>query len=298
MRVTFNGGRAEMLADIQRAAADAQRFQREVSSGYRVQVPSDDPSATVSAISEHSEIATLDRYVQATDSVGSRLSVADTVLSDVVQNLTSAQAAAAGASQSGLSDTQREVTASDLEGIRDALLTDFNTAFRGSYLFSGTASTTAPYAKAADDSVSAYQGNANPLMVDIDRQRSVAVSLNGEEITRGSASEDVFTVLSNLVTAVRASDSAGITDGLAKLKDAFDRVTRAQSGVGKDLGDLDNQKNRLTALKQASTERLSKAQDANMAEAISGLTNAQTAYKAALAAASSELHLSLLDYLS
>jgi flagellar hook-associated protein 3 FlgL len=298
MRVTYNGGRSEMLADIQQAASEAQRFQRQVSSGYRVQVPSDDPSATVAAINENSEIATLDRYVQATDSVGSRLSVADTVLSDMVENLTSAQASAAGASQSGLSDTQREVTASDLEAIRDALITDFNTAFRGSYLFSGTASTMAPYLKAADGSLSAYQGNQTPLLVDIDRQRSVAVSLNGAEIATGTASEDVFAVLQNLATAVRAADSAGITDGLAKLKDAFDRVTRAQSGVGKDLGDLDNQKTRLNALKLASTERLSKAQDTNMVEAISGLTNAQTAYKAALSAASSELKLSLLDYLS
>jgi flagellar hook-associated protein 3 FlgL len=298
MRITYTSGCREIMADIQRAAADSERWQREVSSGYRVQVPSDDPSATVTAITEHAEITTLDRYVQATDSVSSRLSVADTVLGDMLQNLTSAQASAAAASRSGLTDTQREVIASDLDGIRDAYLTDINMAFRGSFLFSGTASTTAPYARAADGTISAYRGNSSTLMVDIDRQRSVGVSLNGEEIAQGGAPEDVFAVLTDLAAAVRDGAGDDISDGLAKLKDAFDRVVRAQSGVGKDLGDLDSQKTRLNALRQASTQRLAEAQDANMVEAISGLTNAQTAYKAALIAASSELHLSLLDYLS
>ena len=71
--------------------------QRQVSTGKRIDKPSDDPSATLGSIGEHNETAAIDQYARATDTVGSRLAVVDTVLSDLITKLTAAQVASASA---------------------------------------------------------------------------------------------------------------------------------------------------------------------------------------------------------
>ena len=54
---------------------------------------------------------------------------------------------------------------------------------------------------------------------------------------------------------------------------------------------------RLQDTKLASTERLSRLEDADMAEAIAGMTRADAAYRAALGAVGTAARVSLLDYL-
>ena len=94
MRISSNSEYLTAMANIERAANDLARWQAQVSSGRRLQVPERRPLATTQAIAEHAELGTLDQYVQTADSAKTRLTVVDTVLSDVLDRLTSARASA------------------------------------------------------------------------------------------------------------------------------------------------------------------------------------------------------------
>ena len=67
-----------------------------------------------------------------------RLSVLDSLLSDVIVQITAAQTLAAGARGSTVTNTQLDALATQLEGIRDTLLADVNTQMHGVYLFGGS----------------------------------------------------------------------------------------------------------------------------------------------------------------
>ena len=84
-RISFQTGFRNALADIERASLELTRRQREVSSGRRLQAPSDDPTAAVGAVGEHAAIGALDRYAEAANSVQARLRLVDTVLGDIVE---------------------------------------------------------------------------------------------------------------------------------------------------------------------------------------------------------------------
>ena len=71
MRVTFGSIFRNGLIDINRTAEELAVRQREVSSGRRIHLPSDDPSAMAAAMGERSEMAVLDQFTQTTDSVDS-----------------------------------------------------------------------------------------------------------------------------------------------------------------------------------------------------------------------------------
>jgi flagellar hook-associated protein 3 FlgL len=297
MRVTFNAQNRNSTAGLEDSASRLLEFQRQVSTGKRIEKPSDDPSATLGSIGEHAETAAIDQYARATDSVASRLSVVDTVLSDLIMQMERAQVLAASARGSSKTQIQRDAAATDLEGVRDTVFGDLNTSFNGTFVFSGSASTVAPYTRVGNGPVSAYAGSTSEMVVDIDQQRAVKIAFNGQLVTQGTEPQDIFVEFDNLIAAVRAGDNAGIDAGMQALQRMFERVSTAQGRVGADLRTIDEQKLRLSELRRSSVKRLSSLEDTNMAAAITGMAQADAAYRAALGAVNSVTRMSLMDYL-
>jgi len=297
MRVTFNTSYREGSADIALAAQRLADAQRQVSSTHRINVASDDPAAAASVIDQQGSIARIDAYTAANDAASSRLNVADSVLSDVINKITAAQTTALGAQGSTVTASQRNAAVQQLNALRDALLSDVNTQFKGTYLFGGTNVAVAPYTQAPNGTVSAYQGNTTAAAVDVDATRSVPLTFDGSRILQGSDPTDVFSALSALTTAVGAGDNPGISVGLAALGRALDRSTVAQTAVGNALNTIDAAGTQLASARLDAGARVSKLQDADMAVAITEMTRAQNAYSAALGAFATVGKLSLMDYL-
>jgi flagellar hook-associated protein 3 FlgL len=238
----------------------------------------------------------MDAYTKTADSTSSRLTVADSMLTEIINKITAAQTSATSAQGSITSQSQRDAAAATLQGISEALFGDLNAQFHGSYLFSGSKATTAPYT-ASGGTVSTYQGNATPVSVDLGQGRTVQMSFDASAITQGSDSSDIFTVLSNLVTAAKTGDNAGIGVGLDALGRALDRASMMQTKVGTGFVALDDVRARLSTERLGVNADLSSTQGANMAAAITNMTQADTAYRAALAAFGRIGSVSLMDYL-
>jgi flagellar hook-associated protein 3 FlgL len=296
MRTTFNALFRNTIRDIQRTAADYARAQQVASSGIRLQRPSDDPTSAARALDSRTETRSLDRYRRATDSVESRLHVVDTVLSDIVRSITTAQTRAAAGRNTILTQEQREAIALEVEGVREAIFTAVNTSYRGMHVFSGASTTTPPYTKAGSV-ISPYQGDANVVFVDISRTSSVPVTVDAGAMLQGPAAQDLFATLDALAADIRAGDMTGIDARIAELDAAFARVTQTQSRIGAALSALPTEQQRLDQLRRASETRRSEAEEANLAEALSEMSRAQQAYQLAIAATGSTQRLTLLDYL-
>ncbi len=296
MRVTFNSGHASSMAAVAETAADMMEAQRQVSSGRRMATSSDDPSSASASVVERSELAATEQYRQATDTVTSRLTVIDTVLSNLVDQMTAAKVAVQSGSGS-VPEAQRIAAADHILAIRDSILAAVNTQYRGVYLLSGAESQTPPYDRVGDV-ISAYQGASSVIRVDIDRQTSVSVAVDCGSLLQGTDPDDVFTVLAGLADAVRAGDADAIATAMPALDATFERVNRAIGKVGADLTLVTTQQAQLDARKMASQTRISALEDVNLAEAITAMNQADTAYRAALGAVGTTSRLSLLDYLT
>jgi flagellar hook-associated protein 3 FlgL len=295
MRVTFGSIFRNGLVDINRTSEQLAIRQREVSSGRRIHLPSDDPSAMATAMAERSEMAVFDQFTQTSDSVDSRLTVADSVYTDIINRLTNVQTRAAGGRSTVLTQTQRDALAGEIRGAASAILTAVNTSYSGMYLFSGGQSLTPPYTPGPP--ISGYQGDGNVQSVDVARDRSVQVTFDGSAILQGSAAADVFQTIEALATAVQTGNMAGIDQGLADVGQAFNRVTNAQTQIGIELARLPEDRARLVTQRQAADARRSSAEDANLAESISALTQADAAHRAALGSLANVGRQSLMDYL-
>lgn len=297
MRTTFNAMYREASAGIESSQQRLAEFQRQVSTGKRIEKPSDDPSAAASAIAEHAEIANVEQYSRSATSVGSRLTVVDTVLSDIIEKITAASTSVMSARGTNQTPVEREAAAKTLEGIRETLFENLNTSFQGTYVFGGAETSTPPFVKDASGVVQPYAGSTAEVRVDIDRNRSVRVSMDGSTLVQTGSADDLFAVMDDAIAAARSGDNAVLGDVMGKLDTVMRRVTTAQSHVGADMNTVDDQKLRLGQMKLAATKRLDKTEAANLAEAITGMTQAQNAYEAALGAVSKVTSVSLMDYL-
>jgi flagellar hook-associated protein 3 FlgL len=281
---------------VTQAADSLSEAQRMVSSGRRVGRPSGDPLGTVTAISEYGTRDRLDAYKATGDAAESRLSVADSVMTDIVSQLTYAQTTALAARGSSQTQAQRNAAGNELLAIRDAILGDINTRFQGEYLFSGSEVTVAPFA-ASGGGFTAYQGDATPSRVEVKAGRMVAAGFDGARIFQGSDPDHVLTVLTDLSAAVIAGDSTAVAAGVDALQRAFDRATAAQAEIGNDLKIIESSRVSLSDDTLGVTARLSSIEDADLAAAASSLSQAETAYRAALTSMSTVGKMSLMDYL-
>ena len=294
MRVTFSTSFRDASTEITRAAERLATAEKQVSSGRRIDRASEDPAGAARAISDHAAIGTLDGYTGAADAATSRLTVADSTLSDIIDKIIFAQSSLAGA-RGSVTQKQRDAAATDLQGVAEALFSDFNAQFRGAFLFAGTVAA-APYTQAAGV-VSTYQGNTSVMSIDIADGRSVPVSIDGSAVAQGSDTTDLFTALSAVITAVKAGDETGMGQGLDALGRALDRATLAQTRVGAGLRTLDDTRAELGQTKLDAGARLSKNENVDLAAAIAQMTESDTAYRAALAAFGKMGTVSLMDYL-
>lgn len=295
MRVIYDLIR-DGLSAVNDAAARLNAARDQVSTGRRIQAASDDPLGAEQAVLERATLSGIDAYTRSRDSASARLAAADNVVAGMVDKITAAIVAGTSARGTTVTPAVRAAAAQTVSGLRAALLGDVNATFNGTALFAGTRTDQVAYAKVAG--VWTYQGNTATAQVEVEHGHLVATTFDGQRIVQGSDSTDLFTALDDLETAITAGDEAGMGTALAALDRAFDRVLDAQGRLGADERGIDDAASRLSALKTASETRRSKLEDANLAEAIARMTEADTAYRAALGAVSTAERQSLLDYLT
>ena len=294
MRVTFNQVR-DGLDAINTASEQFAEAQWQVSTGMRVRVPSDDPVAAQRAVMDQASIDRLDAYKGVSDSASSRVTAMDSALSNIIDKISEALVALQSSLGSTATKEVRDQAALTMEGIRDALAADINTTFGGTRLFSGTNSSVAPYVKSGGTWT--YQGTNTGMTVDVSENRSVTIAMDGQSIMQGSDAADVLSTLDSLAAAARTNDTTTLHAGIALLNNAFTRATRAQSLVGNDETTIDDTNERTTTLRLAAQARLSSDRDANMADALTRMSRAQTTYQSALGVVAAASKVSLLDYI-
>lgn len=294
MRIPYDIMRDGMFG-VNQAAINLAAAQRQVSSGRRINRVGDDPLGSQQAVSEHAGLAAVDAYSRSRDAAAARLGMLEASLSSIGDKLSAVLVAATGARGTAVPQSARDAAAASVRGLRDSLAAAINGTFNGAYMFSGTASRTPAYALVGG--AWTYQGTSDTMQVEIEPGRQVSVTIDGQSIAQGTDATDVLTVLDQLATAIEAGDDAGIGTGVAGVERALDRTLRAHGSLGADERGLDDATLRLSSLRVARETRRSQLEDANIAEAISRLSQADTTYRAALSAVGAVERASLLDYL-
>jgi flagellar hook-associated protein 3 FlgL len=272
----------------------------QLTTGRRVNVASDDPSAAALEVSIAYQMDSCDQYQRSISSVTSELQTADSSLNTVVTGLQQAISLGVEGANGTLSQQDRNTLAQEVSGISQQVLSVANLSYNGNYVFAGTATSQPPYV--VNDGVPggiAYQGNDGVNSVEIEAGQSVAVNQPGSQLFSAPGAS-VFVALNDLTTALQdpSSTTQDIGDATTEIRTAYDQLTSARAFYGSTVDQLVASADFLNSESVQLAQQQNSTVGVDMNVAATNLSNAEAARNATVQAAASMSSVSLMDYIS
>lgn len=284
-----------LLAAIQQDEQNVTNATEQLSSGRRVNQPSDDPAAVAALVTNHNQASTDDQFLQNVSSLQNRLQVSDSTLNNVVTVLTRAISIGTEGANGTLSASDRQAIAGEVQGLTNQLLSLANTQYQGTYIFSGTAVTTQPFTLNAATNTVTYNGNNNSTSVQLSNGNFVKANIPGNQLFTNAAGNS-FGALQNLFAALNSGVNIG--QAVTQLHDALTQVGIQRVSYGNALNQIDLSDNFLNQDKINLSSQENALVGADPAKTASDLAQAQVATQAVLNGTGRVLSLpTLLDFL-
>jgi flagellar hook-associated protein 3 FlgL len=300
-RITAQMTQQMTLSDLTQAFDRLSSTQEQMSSGKRINKPSDDPYGASQAVLLNGDLAGLDSYQRNANDGSAWAQTSDTALMDVGNMIQRARELLVQAGNDTNDPTARANIADEIDQLTDAIKQDANTTYAGQYIFAGTANATAPYQPGAVDT---YAGNGAAISRTIGPGSNVQVNTDISQLLgSGQAAGDgkLLNTLRDISQHLRGGTTADAdalrTTDLQNIDSNLDTLTQVQASVGATLNRFSLASTRIQDLQLSQTKLLSQTQDADFAQTAIDYSTEQNAYTAALRASATIVQSSLLDFL-
>ncbi len=302
-RVTTQMTASNLLANINQAMDRIDTTQQELSTGKKINQPSDNPYGTSLALQLNNQLANLDSYSNnVTDGTG-WAQAANASLSDVTDSVQRIRELVVQASNGTLTQADMSADAAEVNQLIDQIKQDANTQYNGQYIFSGAATTTAPYQSGPND---AYAGDTGQVTRQIGPNTSLAVNadlssvLGTGQTTSGQPAGDgkLLNTLRNISDAMKSGNAGALSASLSGLDSNLGSLTGLSANMGATTDRLQMAASRIQSLQASDSQSLSDTQDADMAKTEVDFSTEQAALTAALQAGAHIVQQSLMNFLS
>ena len=289
----------DILSGINQSEQTVQQALLQLSSGKRVNLPSDDAAASSALVQSLSQSASVDSYQTNASTTLAQAQSADAVLSSVVSLLNQAVTLGTQGANGTASVGNRQTIAGQIQGILSSVVSQANTTYSGASLFGGTADPATVFtADASSPTGYNYNGNNSTNYVAVGDTLKVQANIPGDELFDHTGAS-VLGSLNQLVTVLNTStsSSADIGSAVTSVTAALNYVSEQHVTYGNTINQLTAQESFLSQETVTLSTQQSVLVGIDPAVAATNLSQAETQNSAVLAAAAKVLPVSLLDYL-
>jgi flagellar hook-associated protein 3 FlgL len=309
------------LGNLQRRQQALSDAQQQLTSGKRVQLASDDPTAAAQAARAMAAETRLAAQQRALAASQANLQLTESALGEAGELMQQARELVLSAGNGSYTAADRVTIARQLQGVRDDLLATANRRDAdGRYLFGGRSSAGAAFVE-VPSGAEIVPGIRSPGVVsynaldeyqvaaaDADHEMPLtldgsAVWMDGTDPLPPGGAMTVFEALDRSIAALAdpaAQDAAAIAravaQGVSRIDAAAEGLAAWRSSTGESLNGADRLEAQLGEFALDAQTQRSEAEDLDMLEAISDFQNRQTGYDAALKTYSIVQRMSLFDY--
>lgn len=297
---------AQQMSNVQSRVV---KSQADVASGKQVQRPSDAPEQAALIQRYKSLLARHENYISNMGLVKARLDVENGAIDSVVNLMFRAKELVVQASNDSVSATDRQSIATELQGLREQILSLANSQDNnGNYLFSGSRVGQPAFAVPADDPTASpmYQGDRTRMGVMIGDQRSLPINRAGADVFNrvvrtdaqgNSQGVEFFQSFDDMIQGVKSSSQSAMQRGNKELDGLLDGLLQAQADVGTDMGILEQQTFTLEDTLATFKASLASVEDLDYSKAITLMNKQLLSLEAAQSSFAKISQLSLFSYL-
>ncbi|MBY0009455.1 flagellar hook-associated protein FlgL [Paenibacillus typhae] len=303
LRVTSNMMNSQLLLNLNRNARTMNDTQLQLSTGRKINKPSDDPVGITYSLRYRAEISSNEQYTKNVDSSLSWLDYNDTVLGqagEVVQRLRelTVQAATGSNPQSALDSINEEVMQ-----LKEQLVDIANSKLNGKYIFNGEQYDVKPYdfVKGTDgtfDTTKAITTDSGQIQYVVGEGVQLPISTSGNDVFGYSSDTDnIFAVINNISSALKSGNITAVSDQLANVDTRIEKFLTARSEIGAKTNRVELMQERLSDLNTNLTELQAKTEDASYEELIMNSKIQENIYNASLSVGAKIISTTLVDFI-
>ena len=288
-----------LVVSLNSSTLSEQQLTSELSSGLRVSSLSDDPVAAGQSSLLNSSISQDDTFVQTASTTQSLMQVADSTLSSVVTQLTSALSLAVSGNSGTASASDLTSLSQQLSSVRDQVVSLANTSYQGVYIFAGSKGSVRPFTvdTSTSPATTTYSGDSQASNVTTENCQLLQTTQAGSAVFMAPGA-DVMTALNNLVAdfASGTVSSTSSTD-IGILQTALGNVSQQQTVLGSSLDRLESASTYAQIDATNRTAEVSSLVSANPATVATQLSSAETQNQALMSVIATVEKQSLFSYL-
>ena len=276
-------------------------LQIEISSGKKLNKPSDDASGVPIVLGIYSKIERNNQYIRNIDDGLSRFGLTENTLNDVSNLINRAKDLGIFGASDGLNNQDRQIAAVEVNQLIEHLFSLSNKDSVEGYLFGGTKTDSVPFVAIRDN-----QNRITRVLADGNISSAVNRSIGDNDVTEISSdyngifygNENVFETLIQLRDGLEKNDKNQIRDSMEKLnRDHFRAIVSKIGEIGVKVKYFIDRKNEIKNDFVTLSEQLSSLEDTDIAESIILLELHLVAYQAALLAGSKIIETTLTSIL-
>lgn len=308
------------VANIETDLTQLSQTQEQLSTGYQINQPSDNPYGAALAISLNGQVSAYSAYQSNVSQGTAWVQSASTSLQSISQATQTIRTLVVEGANGTMSSNDLQDMAQEVLQYIAQIKQSANAQYDGSYIFSGDNVTTEPWnaaATAADPAgQDTYAGNQNSISYAVAPSTQTQVNFNLYSVLGdGQGAGGAFVAsgtpgqpgTGGLLATLRAvyNDMMGTNGGtqndlqnqLKNLDTNLGALEGVQASAGATQDSLEMASTRLTALSTSAQTDAGNVQDTDMAKATVQFSTEQAGYQAALQSAADIIQTSLLNFL-
>ncbi|MDQ0199565.1 flagellar hook-associated protein FlgL [Neobacillus ginsengisoli] len=289
-RITQNMMNQTMLSNLQSNYRALDQTQKQLSSGKKIDKPSDNPVTAVRSMYYQSSLNEIDQYKRNASDGSSWMQTTDEGLDQVTQVLQRVRELTVQASNDTNDQNARNAIAAEMSQLKDHLGEVANSEIGGKFIFAGTDTKTPPY----DTSQKQFTNtNQQPINYQVGKSSSVQINVSGVDVFNHNGG--VFKLIDTIVGDIQGGINPN--SQLNNLDEQLDNVLTHRSELGARVNRMDLSSSRLDDLELSTNNLLSEEADVDIAKAMTDFSAQQNVYRSALSVGAKIIQPSLLDFL-
>jgi flagellar hook-associated protein 3 FlgL len=288
---------SNMLRNLHKSMGTMDKLQQQLSSGSKINKPSDDPVIAARGMFYRSSLMENDQYKRNVDEAQSWMDMTDTTMDEMGSIMKRVKEILVYSGDGAVSPDDLKAMGSEVEELKKHMGTLANQQINGKYIFAGTDTNKPPYdatAKAgAGDFVST---NNSPINLEVSQGVFVKSNVNAQNIFNyPDNANNMFTVLNNIIGALSSGNSA--TQFQTAMDDQYNKLLSERASLGANVNRVELIAERLNSQEVNITGLMSKNEDADMAKVMTDLKTQESVHSAALGSGARIIQPTLLDFL-
>jgi flagellar hook-associated protein 3 FlgL len=281
------------LRNINQSYARLEKYQEQLSTGKKIQRPSDDPVVAMKGMYYRTSLTEIEQYQRNLSEIYTWMDNSESALDHATQVLQRARELVVQGKNGTLTPQDQQAIAREIEQLKKDLVQVANTKVAGKYIFNGTNIAQAPVIEQNSPNAPIVQSNTDDFVIEVSKGVKLKANINPSNVF----SQGLFDTLQQIENTLNGVASGDLDSLLKNLDDHLDSVLAERAELGARRNRLELIEQRLSEQQVIAKEMISDNEDVDIEKVITDLKTQESVHRAALAVGARIIQPTLVDFL-